>query len=165
MGRHRMPPFLPVRRRPPDSGVLASVVAAIALAAGMTAGAAAHPTEAPVVAGTPCTSSARACVDLATHQAWLIENGQVVRGPVAATDGAQGFETPLGTFRVEWKHIDHISGEYGTPMPYAVFFAPGGIAFHEGNLGTSSAGCVRLERDDAAAFFEFLQVGDEVQVR
>jgi lipoprotein-anchoring transpeptidase ErfK/SrfK len=65
---------------------------------------------------------------------------------------------------VEWKNRDHVSGESGAPMPYAVFFAPGGIAFHEGSLQTNSAGCVRLAHREAVAFFDYLQVGDEVQV-
>lgn len=34
-----------------------------------------------------------------------------------------------------------------TPMPYSVFFAPGGIAFHEGSLTEDSHGCVRLAAD------------------
>ncbi|MCU1625872.1 MAG: ErfK/YbiS/YcfS/YnhG family protein [Pseudonocardia sp.] len=48
-------------------------------------------------------------------------------------------------------------------MPYAVFFAEGGIAFHEGNLNTPSA--VRLAQAEASAFYDFLQVDDAVQVR
>jgi lipoprotein-anchoring transpeptidase ErfK/SrfK len=50
------------------------------------------------------------------------------------------------------------------PMPFSVFFADGGVAFHEGSLQTSSYGCVHLAHDDAVAFFNTLQVGDEVQV-
>lgn len=145
-----------------------AVTMAVALTVGAgtaTAALAAAPGSSAPVAGTPCTASARACVEIETHTAWLIDNGQVVRGPLPVTDGAPGDETPLGTFQVEWKNIDHVSREYGSPMPYAVFFAPGGIAFHQGDLGTSSAGCLRLERADAAAFFDFLQVEDEVQVR
>ena len=118
-----------------------------------------------LVPGTPCTVSAKACVDLAEHHAWLIRDGAVLRGPVDLSDGADGEDaTPAGTFRVEWKAEQYTSREYGTPMPYSVFFAPGGIAFHQGDLGTSSAGCVRLSQQDAKAFFEYLQVGDEVQV-
>ena len=117
------------------------------------------------VEGTPCTATARACVELATHTAWLLREGQVVRGPVAFMDGDAANPTPRGTFVVEWKAEQWTSREYGVPMPYSVFFAPGGIAFHEGGLGTSSAGCVKLVRDDAVRFFDHLQVGDEVQVR
>lgn len=116
--------------------------------------------------GTPCSSSARACVDLAAGTAWLIEDGHVVRGPVPISQGGEGRETPRGDFAVEWKNRDHRSAEFdGAPMPFAVFFAPGGIAFHEGNLETTSAGCVRLAHDEAAAFFDFLAVGDRVEVR
>jgi lipoprotein-anchoring transpeptidase ErfK/SrfK len=49
-------------------------------------------------------------------------------------------------------------------MPYSVFFADGGVAFHQGRQDTPSAGCVKLTEDDAKAFFAYLQVGDEVQV-
>ena len=50
-------------------------------------------------------------------------------------------------------------------MPYSVFFAPGGIAFYEGRQDTPSSGSVKLVREDAAAFFDTLQVGNEVQIR
>lgn len=73
--------------------------------------------------------------------------------------------TPLGTFRVEWKAEQWTSREFLTQMPYSVFFAEGGIAFHEGRQDTNSAGCVKLVREDARMFFEYLQVGDEVQIR
>lgn len=49
-------------------------------------------------------------------------------------------------------------------MPWSVFFAEGGVAFHEGDPDTYSAGCVKLDEDDARAFFRFLKVGDAVQV-
>ena len=117
------------------------------------------------VEGTPCTASAVACVDLASNKAWLIEDGEIARGPVSMSHGGQGKETPKGTFQVQWKDKDHKSAEFNNaPMPYSVFFAPGGIAFHEGNPSNPSAGCVHLAHDDAVAFYDFLAVGDEVQV-
>ncbi len=120
----------------------------------------------PIVGGTPCTAAARACVDLNAKLAWLIQDGGVVRGPVPLSSGGPERETPRGDFRVEWKNQNHRSTEFdGAPMPFAVFFAEGGIAFHEGNLHTSSAGCVRLVYDDAAAFYDFLQIDDRVEVR
>jgi hypothetical protein len=118
------------------------------------------------VPGTPCTEAARACVDLGARQAWLIDAGKVVRGPLPISSGGPGHETPRGDFRVEWKNKNHRSAEFNdAPMPFAVFFADGGIAFHEGNLNTPSAGCVRLSYDDASAFYDFLAVNDRVQVR
>jgi lipoprotein-anchoring transpeptidase ErfK/SrfK len=105
-------------------------------------------------------------VDLAAGTAWLLDGGAVVRGPVPVSPGGEGRETPRGDFAVEWKNRDHRSAEFGgAPMPFAVFFAPGGIAFHEGSLETRSAGCVRLARDEAAVFYDFLRVGDRVEVR
>ena len=118
-----------------------------------------------LVQGTPCSATARACVDLDGHTAWLMRDGEIVRGPVRFVDGDAADPTPRGTFTVEWKAEQYTSREYGIPMPYSVFFAPGGIAFHQGDLGTSSAGCVKLEPEDAVAFFDYLRVGDEEQVR
>jgi hypothetical protein len=119
-----------------------------------------------LVEGTPCTEDVRACVDLASKRAWLIDDGAVVRGPVQISPGGPGHETPKGAFRVEWKDTNHRSVEYeGAPMPFAVFFAEGGIAFHEGRLDRPSKGCVRLGRDDAVEFYDFLDVGDSVVVR
>jgi lipoprotein-anchoring transpeptidase ErfK/SrfK len=117
-----------------------------------------------VVAGTPCTATARACVDLDGRRAWLIDGGKVVRGPVTIRHGDTADPTPKGTFHVQWKAEQYTSREYLTQMPYSVFFADGGIAFHEGTQDTPSAGCVKLEHEDAKAWFAFLQVGDEVQI-
>lgn len=157
MGQHTKAPRTGTRI------ALAVATACVAVIGAVGTAQAAAP--APVV-GTPCTAVARACVDLATRTAWLIQDGRVVRGPVQVSIGGPGQETPRGDFRVEWKSLNHRSAEFdGAPMPFAVFFAPGGIAFHEGNLYTDSAGCVRLERSQAEAFYQFLRVDDPVQVR
>lgn len=116
--------------------------------------------------GTPCSTEARACVDRAGPKAWLISDGRIEVGPVPAAPGGQGQVTPLGTFQVEWKNRDHRSAEFdNAPMPFAVFFAPGGIAFHEGNVDSPSAGCVRLDRANAERWFGALEVGDRVEIR
>jgi len=118
-----------------------------------------------LVKGTPCTATARSCVDLAHNEAWLIHDGKITRGPVAISHGGQGKETPTGTFEVLWKDENHKSAEFNdAPMPYSVFFADGGIAFHQGNPKNPSAGCVHLAQGDAEAWFADLEVGDEVQV-
>jgi hypothetical protein len=117
------------------------------------------------VGDTPCGVDVRACVDLEHDKAWLIDDGEVVRGPVKISPGSEARPTPTGDFRVQWKDRNHLSREFeNRPMPFAVFFADGGIAFHEGNLNSSSAGCVRLSEEDASAFFDFLQPGDPVEV-
>ena len=119
----------------------------------------------PLVPGTPCTTTAKACVDLAGRRAWLIQDGVVLRRAQSMAVGDEIDPTPLGTFQVEWKAQQWTSREYLTQMPFAVFFAEGGIAFHEGGQDSNSAGCVKLVHDDAVAWFNYLQVGDEVQIR
>lgn len=118
-----------------------------------------------LVPGTPCTATAKACLDLAHNEAWLVKDGHAVRGPVRINQGAPGKNTPTGTFDVQWKDLHHRSKEFhNAPMEYSVFFAPGGIAFHEGSLHKKSAGCVHLSATNAAAWYNYLHVGDQVQV-
>jgi lipoprotein-anchoring transpeptidase ErfK/SrfK len=113
---------------------------------------------------TPCSAAARACVDLATQQAWLMSNGTVTYGPVAVRTGRASAPTDPGTFHVTFKDLHHRSSVFhGAAMPYSVFFN-GGDAFHEGSLAVSSHGCVHLAHNAAVTFFDTLQVGDEVQV-
>ncbi len=114
---------------------------------GHTAPAALAAHSQPLVDGTPCSSSARSCVDLESKQAWLIADGKVVRGPVKISSGGPGHETPVGhSLRVYRKEKDHRSGEFRlangdpAPMPWAVFFADGGIAFHAGDPSRPSSG-------------------------
>ncbi|WP_084215934.1 L,D-transpeptidase [Pseudonocardia spinosispora] len=128
-------------------------------------------TSAPV-AGTPCTAAASACVDVNKRKAWLIKAGKVVRGPVTIATGGKGEETPTGdVFRVYRKDKAHTTAEFKlpngkpAPMPDSVFFEDGGIAFHAGDPKRASAGCVHLGLTDAEAFYNFLQIGDHVQVK
>ncbi|OLR90058.1 L,D-transpeptidase [Actinokineospora bangkokensis] len=114
--------------------------------------------------GTPCSAAARACIDLSANQSWLLSGGKVVYGPVPITSGRPGYLTPPGTFRVQWKDIDHKSSEFDdAPMPYSVFFN-GGIAFHQGSLKVKSHGCIHLSAAAAKQFYNSLKVGDTVQV-
>ena len=89
----------------------------------------------------------------------------MTRGPVHVMTGDEDDPTPVGTFHVQWKAEQYTSRQYLVQMPYSVFFADGGVAFHEGRQDTYSGGCVKLGRGDAVAWFNDLQVGDEVQVR
>jgi hypothetical protein len=126
---------------------------------------------APLVAGTPCTITARACVDLDSQRAWLFADGAIVRGPVRVASGGNGKATPIGhSLRVYRKEADHKSLEsrlpngQPAPMPWSVFFADGGIAFHSGSPFRSSSGCIHLNDADARAWFNYMATGDQVQV-
>jgi hypothetical protein len=114
-----------------------------------------------------CPPAAAACVDLSRHLTWLQSHGKVSFGPVQAEPGPPGTAnaTPTGTFKVMWKGGPNvISNTYHEPMPWAVFFAPGGIAFHAGSLTTPSHGCVHLTMANAHYYNEHLAIGAEVVV-
>jgi lipoprotein-anchoring transpeptidase ErfK/SrfK len=114
-----------------------------------------------------CPAAATACVDLIRHITWLQSAGNVIFGPVRAEPGPPGsaHATPRGTFQVSWKAgPGFISNIYHDPMPWAVFFAVGGIAFHGGSLTTPSHGCVHLTTENAHYYNQHLPVGAEVVV-
>jgi lipoprotein-anchoring transpeptidase ErfK/SrfK len=116
---------------------------------------------------TACPASATACVDLAEKITWLQSRGQVRYGPVRMEPGTPGTSdaTPAGTFSVAWKAGPaYISTSYHEPIPWAVFFAPGGVAFHAGSLASSSHGCVHLTLTDARYYNAHLPVGARVVV-
>jgi hypothetical protein len=155
-----------------------AVSAAAAVFAGPAFAAAVHETPAaraahaqPLVPGTPCTVTSKSCVDLESQKAWLFKDGKIMRGPVEIASGGKGQETPIGhSLRVYRKEADYKSTESRLPngqpgpMPWSVFFEDGGIAFHGGNPQHASAGCIHLAVADAKAWFNYLQVGDQVQV-
>ncbi|HVW44222.1 MAG TPA: L,D-transpeptidase [Amycolatopsis sp.] len=113
---------------------------------------------------TPCDAKARACLQLHTNQAWLMNAGRVTYGPVPVTTGKPAYPTPKGRFTVQYKDIDHYSKQFNGPMPYSVFFTNTGVAFHEGSLRVQSHGCVHLSHPAAVKFYQTLQPGDSVQV-
>jgi hypothetical protein len=114
-----------------------------------------------------CPAAATACVDLDEHITWLQSNGKVTYGPVQMEPGPPGtaHATPTGTFSVQWKAGPHYNSTiYHEEIPWAVFFAPGGIAFHAGSLTVGSHGCVHLALEAAHYYNQHLPVGAEVVV-
>jgi len=145
---------------------LAASGAAVALVLGSAAAAAAASQAAAKKAphGDPCSAAAVACVSLSKQEAWFARNGGVLRGPVHVATGRAGYGTQAGTFSVFRKNRMWYSTVYNNaPMPYSVFF-DGGEAFHEGSIRVRSHGCVHLSSSDAAWVYNFLRIGDEVQV-
>jgi L,D-transpeptidase catalytic domain len=114
-----------------------------------------------------CPAAATACVDLARHLTWLQSGGLVAFGPVQMEPGQPGtaHQTPRGTFHVGWKAgPGFVSDIYHEAMPWATFFAAGGIAFHGGSLTQWSHGCVHLTLASARYYNVHLPVGAEVFV-
>jgi L,D-transpeptidase catalytic domain len=114
-----------------------------------------------------CPPAAAACVDLSRHLTWLQSGGKVTFGPVRMEPGPPGsaHATPRGTFAVMWKGGPNVvSNIYNEPMPWAVQFTSGGVAFHAGSLALPSHGCVHLTMANAHYYNEHLAVGAEVVV-
>jgi hypothetical protein len=114
-----------------------------------------------------CPPAAAACVDLSRRLTWLQSDGTVTFGPVRMEPGPAGSAnaTPRGTFTVIWKGGPNVvSNIYNEPMPWAVQFTSGGVAFHAGSLTLPSHGCVHLTMANAHYYNEHLAVGAEVVV-
>ena len=131
-------------------------------------------------------------IDLTEQAAYLLENGRVAFvSPIAS--GKEGWGTPIGSFRVINKDLNHRSADFGlvvdsygrivnpnatpgsyvppgchympAPMPYYMEFHRY-VGMHAGYLPgyPASHGCVRMPRDLAAEFFARVQVGTPVKV-
>ena len=92
------------------------------------------------------------CYDRYRHQVTLWKKG-TLRNSWLVRGGDRGYETRRGTYRVYWRDKDHVSGIYGTPMPYSQFFS-GGQAFHGSPFMMDpwqdhSHGCVNMYIEDA----------------
>ena len=131
-------------------------------------------------------------INLTEQAAYLLEDGRVAFvSPIAS--GKEGWGTPIGSFRVISKDLNHQSGNFGlvsdsygrivnpnatpgsyvppgchympAPMPYFMEFRKY-VGMHAGYLPgyPASHGCVRMPRDLAAEFFARVQVGTPVKV-
>src|SRR6266436_6493784 len=129
---------------------------------------------------------------LTEQTAYLLKDGRVAFvSPIAS--GKEGWGTPIGSFRVISKDLNHQFGNFGlitdsygriinpnatpgsyvppgchymsAPMPYFMEFRKY-VGLHAGYLPgyPASHGCVRMPRDLAAEFFARVQVGTPVKV-
>jgi hypothetical protein len=108
-----------------------------------------------------------ACVDLNRQLTWVQQGKEVLYGPVPMRSGRVGHRTRTGWHKIYWKHKNHWSTLYNSPMPYAQFF-DGGEAFHAvyGSIYTTvgSWGCINLRLADARQLWGVLKKGDQVYV-
>ena len=131
-------------------------------------------------------------INLTEQTAYLLEDGRVTFvSPIAS--GKEGWGTPIGSFRVISKDLNHQSGNFGlisdsygrivnpnatpgsyvprgchyepAPMPYFMEFRKC-VGMHAGYLPgyPASHGCVRMPRDLAAEFFARVKIGTPVKV-
>jgi hypothetical protein len=115
-----------------------------------------------------CPAAATACVDLTGNITWLQAGGKLTYGPVRMEPSLAGARhaTPTGTFHVTGKAgPGYVSTADHDLIPWAVFFAPGGVAFCEGSLTQPPGdGCVHLAMAAARFYNQHLPAGAEVVV-
>jgi len=105
-------------------------------------------------------------VSLPLQRAWVFRSGVLI-GVSTISSGQPGYDTPVGTFTILQKEVDHRSNIYdGAPMPYMQRLTWDGIALHAGQIPghPASHGCVRLPRAFAERLFRLTQLGASVVI-
>jgi len=103
-------------------------------------------------------------VDLERQLLLVVDDGDVEKVYSVST-GKQGYETPVGTFKVGRKERKSWSVPYKVWLPYASYFN-GGVAFHAGttDVERASHGCVRVPAAFARELYDLLAPGTTVIV-
>ncbi len=102
---------------------------------------------------TACTSGGwHACYDRSRHQVSLYHDGSLLNSWLVR-GGSATMPTRTGSHLVYYRHIDHWSTTYDSPMPYSQFF-DGGQALHGSRMMMDpfvghSHGCVNFWVEDA----------------
>ncbi len=80
--------------------------------------------------------------------------------------GAEGHETPVGSFPIRRKVADYHSRAYDAPMPYSLFLTDDGVAIHGSDVryGRATHGCVGLPEEFAQRLFAVADTGDRVEI-
>ncbi|WP_328988646.1 L,D-transpeptidase [Kribbella sp. NBC_01245] len=109
------------------------------------------------------------CVNKTTRKVVFMLNGKVLKS-ADARFGGPATPTRQGVFKVYRKSRHHVSRQYGSAMPYAMFFS-GGQAIHysadfraRGYAGASH-GCVNMRNREAIAWmYARTKINDKVIV-
>lgn len=104
-------------------------------------------------------------VDIAAQRMYVYRGGVEI-GRSSILYGADEKPTPLGTFPILEKKVDHVSNIYGAPMPYMLRLTMDGIAIHGSEVDDWSAtnGCVGVPDDFARLLFEKVRLGDKILI-
>jgi len=80
--------------------------------------------------------------------------------------GANDKPTPVGTFHVLQKKVDHVSTLYDAPMPYMMRLTNDGVAIHASSVawGNATHGCIGVPLEFAKLLYAEAGLGTEVIV-
>jgi lipoprotein-anchoring transpeptidase ErfK/SrfK len=105
-------------------------------------------------------------ISLAEQRLYAYQDNELVAWSNCST-GKTGHETPVGTFKITQKHIDHYSSIYNNaPMPYFMRLTNDGVGLHAGELPgyAASHGCIRLPLGMVKELYKYTPSGTPVQV-
>ncbi|MDO4412241.1 L,D-transpeptidase [Cutibacterium sp.] len=88
------------------------------------------------------------CASKNQRKLWMVENGRIVL-TLDARFGSTTNPTTEGVHTVYKKDKDHISGQFGSPMPYSMFFHAGeaihySSGFARDGWNGASHGCINI---------------------
>jgi hypothetical protein len=105
-------------------------------------------------------------ISLSEQRLYAYHGNELVAWSNVST-GKAGHETPVGTFKITQKHIDHYSSIYdNAPMPYFMRLTDDGVGLHAGVLPgyAASHGCIRLPMGMVKELYQHTPSGTRVQV-
>ncbi len=111
------------------------------------------------------------CIDKTSRTLRWVVDGKVLK-TLDVRFGSTINDTPTreGTFNVGWKDIDHVSNEFGSAMPFSMFFSGGQAVHYSSDFAArgysgASHGCVNVRDYNGLAWlYEQVNVGDKVVV-
>lgn len=80
--------------------------------------------------------------------------------------GAEGRDSPLGSFPIKDKRERYHSRAYDAPMPYSLWLTDDGVALHGSDVrwGRATHGCVGVPVEFARRLFDAAEEGDVVRI-
>ena len=105
-------------------------------------------------------------ISLAQQRAYVFRDGTLI-GYSTISSGAEGYDSPVGRFKILQKARTHRSNRYSNaPMPYMQRLNWNGVALHGGVVPDypASHGCIRLPIGFAKVLYEATSLGGFVFV-
>lgn len=104
-------------------------------------------------------------IDLEAQTLSVFRGGYEI-GAAVILYGAGDKPTPLGSFAVTEKDVDHVSNLYDAPMPYMLRLTNDGITIHGSDVewGAATHGCIGVPTRFARLLFDQVRLGDPVIV-
>ena len=116
-----------------------------------------------------CMTGRVLCVNKSTRKVVLMINGKYYK-KADARFGCRRMATREGSFKLYRKSKNHVSRQYGSKMPYAMFFKGGQAVHYSSDFAARgyngcSHGCVNVrKRSTIKSMFSKVRVGDRVVV-